>query len=402
MDGNAKNDLERVSEKAVSISSRISKYFGKLFAKISLAGNKYIQKHYSSSLKALKRDGQTRELSVSSELTKEETKELITIAREANILLGVKKMDINGEVGRNNSLHQQEKLAKNEIKFKIWNERRKQCKSIPILRAIATKRADYFKQKSIKDNEKNKDERYIVLCNKRNRPFLTEELEKLAKKRLEKVATEGIDINKDGIIDDKDYEPIISMDVNITPDKLNKIDTDYGSCRVQDYQKNYCTQIISKAEYCEIREQLFELKSHGAIVINDNEVQIAINSDDLEEYKRIAPLDKKIKEFGEAGAREIRGESNINNIIQLQIQSEKEFDIFRDKYKNKDFVAEHNPNGTITAWVSEKVTEQLVNDSKKKSSTEDLLKEANEFTQEHDSKEIDIKIDLEEEQELAR
>lgn len=403
MDGNAKHDLERTAEKTVNISSRIGRILTKLFSKALIWLNKKYQKIFSSSMKTLKKDGNTKELSVSPPLTKEEAKEIISKAREGDVLIGVKKMEADGEYGKKQSLYQQEKLAKNEIKCNKWKSRKQQYKNIPLLNSLCDSRIKKYKNQAMLDNANNKEERYIVICNKSHISFLTEQLENLQKKRIQKMADNELDdINKDGIIDELDYETLISRDINISPKDLNQIGTDYGSCLVRDYQKNYCKQRITKSEYCEIREQLFDLKSHGACLINENEVLIAINSDDLEEYKKFAPLDKPIKEFGENGARDIESEDNVNNIIQLEIANEKDFLIFKKKYKGRDFVAEHNADGTISAIVKEQDTKQMVSEAQKKSSTADLLKEANEFALKNEAQKEAPEIELEEEEELAR
>lgn len=400
-DGNAKSDLEHASERAVRASTKSTGILARLMAKATSKARKYYQKHFSSSLRALKKDGATKELAVSSPLTRAEAKELITNARENGILVGVKKMQPDGDEGKNQSLYKQEKLAKNEIKFERWNERRKVLKNIPILGKFSQKRADKFKERSKEDNLKYPDERYIILCNKSHLAFFNEQLEILEKKRTQRTISEDLDeINDNGLID-KDSK-IVSRDINISPEQL-EIGTDYGSCFVRDYTKNFCHQKISKSEYCEIREQLFELKSHGAKVMPNGEVIVAINSDDLEEYKKFAPLDKPIKEYGASGAKEIEAESNSNNIISVKLNNENDFGAFKNTYKGKDFVAIHNSDGTINAYVREKDTKEMAEEVKKKSSTADLLREANEFAEEKEqSLDIDPMIEIEEEQLIDR
>ncbi len=400
-DGNAKSDLEHASERAVRASTKSTGILARLMAKATSKARKYYQKHFSSSLKALKKDGATKELAVSSPLTRAEAKELITNARENGILVGVKKMQPDGDEGKNQSLYKQEKLAKNEIKFERWNERRKVLKNVPILGKFSQKRADKFRERSKEDNLKYPDERYIILCNKSHLAFFNEQLEILEKKRTQRTISEDLDeINDNGLID-KDSK-IVSRDINISPEQL-EIGTDYGSCFVRDYTKNFCHQKISKSEYCEIREQLFELKSHGAKVMPNGEVIVAINSDDLEEYKKFAPLDKPIKEYGASGAKEIEAESNSNNIISVKLNNDNDFGAFKNTYKGKDFVAIHNSDGTINAYVREKDTKEMAEEVKKKSSTADLLREANEFAEEKENT-LDIapSIELEEEQLIDR
>lgn len=400
-DGNAKSDLEHASEKAVRASTKSTGILARLMAKATSKARKYYQKHFSSSLRALKKDGATKELAVSSPLTRAEAKELITNARENGILVGVKKMQPDGDEGKNQSLHKQEKLAKNEIKFEKWNERRKVFKNVPFLGWLSQIKTDKFRERSKEDNLKYPDERYIILCNKSHLAFFNEQLEILEKKRTQRTVSEDLDeINNNGLID-KDSK-IVSRDINISPEQL-EIGTDYGSCFVRDYTKNFCHQKISKSEYCEIREQLFELKSHGAKVMPNGEVIVAINSDDLEEYKKFAPLDKPIKEYGASGAKEIEAESNSNNIISVKLNNDNDFGAFKNTYKGKDFVAIHNVDGSINAYVREKDTKEMADEVKKKSSTADLLREANEFAEEKENT-LDIapSIELEEEQLIDR
>lgn len=409
-DGNAKSDLEHASERAVRASTKGTGILARFITKATIRARKYYQKHFSSSLRALKKDGATKELAVSSPLTRAEAKELITNARENGILVGVKKMQPDGDEGKNQSLHQQEKLAKNEIKYEKWNERRKVLKNVPVLNKISKKQADKFRERSKEDNLKYPDERYIILCNKSHLAFFNEQLELLEKKRTQRTVSDDLkEITDNGMISKDDK--IVSRDINISPEQL-EVGTDYGSCFVKDYNKNFCLQKISKLEYCEIRELLFELKSHGAKVMPNGDVMVAINSDDLEEYKKFAPLDKSIKEYGEYGGKQIESESNNNNIINVKIgddlnktqeQIKMEYLKFKEQYKNKDYFIVHTPDGIKTACVREKDTKEMADEVKKKSSTADLLKEANEFAEEKEQVIENVpSIELEEEQVIDR
>ncbi len=400
MDGNAKHDLEHTAERTVAVSTKSSKIFTKLFGKLLIKANRYYQKHFSSSMKALRNDGSTKELCVSPPLTRAEVKQIITACRENNILMGIKKMDPNGEEGKNQSLHKQEKLAKNEIKYKKWDERRKSTSKIKILNRYCKSQADKYKKLSIQDENKNSEENYVIIFNKSRMGFFNEQLAKIPPNRVKQNAKSDIeDINKDGIIDERDIEPMLSRGMNLTVNDLNRIGEDFGSCPVRDYQKNYCIQKITKEEYCEIREQLFELPSHGACVLNENEMIIAVRSEDLEEYKDYAP-DRPIKEYGVSGGREIESESNNNDIIELEIEDFRKYKQFKETYSSKDYVARYNPNGKITILAKETDTQQLVEDNKKKSKTADLVNEANEFAEQNKDIQVPENNILEQEEEL--
>lgn len=401
MDGNAKHDLEHTAEKTVVVSEKSTKIFARIFGRFMKRATRYYNKHFSSSMKALRSDGPTKELYVSPPLTRAEAKQIITACRENNVLMGIKKMDPNGEQGRNQSLHKQEKLAKNEIKYHKWDDRRKTFKKIPVIHNLCKSMADRYKNLSIKDEQDNLDERYVLIFNKSKLSFLNEQLEKIPPNRVKQHAqNELVDINKDGVIDERDYEPLQPRGMNLKVSDLSKVGEDFGSCAVRDYLSNYCTQRITKEQYCEIREQLFELRSHGACVYNDNEMIIAIPSEDLQEYKTFAPLDRPIKEYGANGARDIETESNSNDIIELEINNFDDYKLFKEKYDSKDFAAQHMPDGKTTVLVKETDTKELVENSKKKSKTADLVKEADEFAEKNNP--IEKVLDKEEEPEIAR
>lgn len=442
MDGNAKHDLEHTAEKSVSMSAKISKISTILFGRFLIKANRYYQKHFSSSMRALRKDGATKELCVSPPLTRAEVKQIITSCHENNILMGIKKMHPDGELSNNKSLYQQEKLAHNEIKYKKWDERRKATSKIKILNKICKYQADKYKNisaynlklsnrwlsfqektrkikplnkyckmkadnyKNIAIQEKTKDEeeQYVIIFNKSKLSFFNEQLAKIPPNRLKQETKSDLDgINNEEIIDDRNIEPMVSRGMNLSVNDLNKIGEDFGSCPVRDYSKNYCIQKITKEEYCEIREQLFELPSHGACVLNEKEMIIAIRSEDLDEYREYAP-ERPIKEYGSSGGRAIESESNIHDIMELEINDIKRYKEFKETYSSKDYVAEIAPNGKTTILLKETDTKNLLEESKKKSKTEDLVKEANELVEKSKTDKVveNVVLEQKEEQEIDR
>lgn len=442
MDGNAKHDLEHTAEKSVSMSAKISKISTILFGRFLIKANRYYQKHFSSSMRALRKDGATKELCVSPPLTRAEVKQIITSCHENNILMGIKKMHPDGELSNNKSLYQQEKLAHNEIKYKKWDERRKATSKIKILNKICKHQADKYKNisaynlklsnrwlsfqektrkikplnkyckmkadnyKNIAIQEKTKDEeeQYVIIFNKSKLSFFNEQLAKIPPNRLKQETKSDLDgINNEEIIDNRNIEPMVSRGMNLSVNDLNKIGEDFGSCPVRDYSKNYCIQKITKEEYCEIREQLFELPSHGACVLNEKEMIIAIRSEDLDEYREYAP-ERPIKEYGSSGGRAIESESNIHDIMELEINDIKRYKEFKETYSSKDYVAEIAPNGKTTILLKETDTKNLLEESKKKSKTEDLVKEANELAEKSKTDKVieNVALEQKEEQEIDR
>ena len=442
MDGNAKHDLEHTAEKSVSMSAKISKISTILFGRFLIKANRYYQKHFSSSMRALRKDGATKELCVSPPLTRAEVKQIITSCHENNILMGIKKMHPDGELSNNKSLYQQEKLAHNEIKYKKWDERRKATSKIKILNKICKyqaykyknissynlklsnrwlsfqektrkikplnkyckMKADNYKNIAIQEKTKDEEEQYVIIFNKSKLSFFNEQLAKIPSNRLKQETKSDLDgINNEKIIDDRNIESMVSRGMNLSVNDLNKIGEDFGSCPVRDYSKNYCIQKITKEEYCEIREQLFELPSHGACVLNEKEMIIAIRSEDLDEYREYAP-ERPIKEYGSSGGRAIESESNIHDIMELEINDIKRYKEFKETYSSKDYVAEIAPNGKTTILLKETDTKNLLEESKKKSKTEDLVKEANELAEKSKTDKVveNVALEQKEEQEIDR
>ena len=443
MDGNAKHDLEHTAEKSVSMSAKISKISTILFGRFLIKANRYYQKHFSSSMRALRKDGATKELCVSPPLTRAEVKQIITSCHENNILMGIKKMHPDGELSNNKSLYRQEKLAHNEIKYKKWDERRKATSKIKILNKICKHQADKYKNisaynlklsnrwlsfqektrkikplnkyckmkadnyKNIAIQEKTKDEeeQYVIIFNKSKLSFFNEQLAKIPPNRLKQETKSDLDgINNEEIIDDRNIEPMVSRGMNLSVNDLNKIGEDFGSCPVRDYSKNYFfVRVNNQKIYCEIREQLFELPSHGACVLNEKEMIIAIRSEDLDEYREYAP-ERPIKEYGSSGGRAIESESNIHDIMELEINDIKRYKEFKETYSSKDYVAEIASNGKTTILLKETDTKNLLEESKKKSKTEDLVKEANELAEKSKTDKVieNVALEQKEEQEIDR
>ena len=72
MDGNAKHDLEHTAEKSVSMSAKISKISTILFGRFLIKANRYYQKHFSSSMRALKKRWSYKRIMCISTINKEQ------------------------------------------------------------------------------------------------------------------------------------------------------------------------------------------------------------------------------------------------------------------------------------------------------------------------------------------
>ena len=85
--------------------------------------------------------------------------------------------------------------------------------------------------------------------------------------------------------------------------------------------------------------------------------------------------------------------------MEIEINDIKRYKEFKETYSSKDYVASISPNGTTTILLKETDTKQLAEASKKKSKTEDLVKEANELAEKNKSDKVIENVVLEQEEE---
>ena len=90
--------------------------------------------------------------------------------------------------------------------------------------------------------------------------------------------------------------------------------------------------------------------------------------------------------------------------MELEINDIKRYKDFKETYSSKDYVAEIAPNGKTTILLKETDTKNLLEESKKKSKTEDLVKEANELAEKSKTDKVveNVVLEQKEEQEIDR
>lgn len=372
-----KHDFEQTARTTITATAKTSKVMNKYLNQIFMRLNLFMIKRFSASMNALKKDGPTMEVESTPPLTHSEMKEIVAKAKESGVLVGVKEMTPDGDIGRRKSLHVQEKAAKHEINAAKFKERSILFKKIKPLKNYYAKKANSQLALSNEDNFKNGYKRYIILSNKSRVSFLNTCLADIQEKRVSKLKENDLeDINKDGIVDERDIENLKTRGVHMKPSEMQRLNEDYGDCLISEYHQNYCTQRLSKEEYCSMREALFELRSHGAKTISDSDVLVAISNEDLEEYMKYAPVRTPIKEFGSKGGTAIQSVKSNDRIQMLSVKNEQEWKAVKEKYEDRDYIASHNEDGSISFLVLEEDTNMIVSRNEKKTTTEDLLEEA--------------------------
>lgn len=384
-----KHDIEKIGEVSTRRTLKLGKTFSKVSTGITARSLKIFRKYFVNPMRAVEKDGGTKRLAISPPLTKDEAKKVIVKSREEGVLVCLKEMQPDGESGRGRSLFHQGQMAKHDFKAVKWKERSKHFKHFAPAAKLCTKLANHHTTLSNEDSKSEKDKRFIIICNESRLSFMNDRLQDIENYRIQKSKDNELeDINKDGIIDELDISNLHTYDMDMEPDKLES-GKDYGSCMIRDYHENYCIQTVPKEEYCTIRKEMFNLRSHGAYVLNDSEVLLAFPKADLKEFLKYGSTAYPIHEYGKYGGNEINKESNHNNLISLEVEDTEEMDKLRNLYKDKDYIAVLNQDGSYSILVKEKDTESIVDMSKKKSSTASLLEEAREFMKQQEKEKTD-------------
>ncbi len=375
----AKQEIERTGEAAVRGGKSIGKTLAKTLSKLLRSLFRFVRYRFFDPIKTVKKDGPTKALVTSPDLTKEEVKSVILKAKEDGVHVCIQEMTPDNSK-KNKSIHNQYKIAKFKIKQAEWEKRGQKLSFSKPLQKYCLNQAKKYEQKSAVDNQKQPELRYRLIVNESKTSFLNSCLKEIEESRLKKMSEGSLeDINKDGIVDEKDVQKLEAVPMDLTPDQL-KLHEEYGSCYINSYQSNYCTQILTKEEYCDQRSQMYEnLSSHGAYVLDDNRVLVAFPAKDYRVYEMLRVAETPINEYGFKGGNDVKAEFNHSDLITMELQELDAMEKLRETYTGKDYIASHNPDGTIQVMVRENETQKMVEIAKKKSTTGDLLKEALEF-----------------------
>lgn len=384
-DGNIKHDFEQSSKSALHVLKKSLLLFMKGIKHIGTGVTKAAHRNFNHSMKAIKNDGPTKEVIQTPSMTHAEMKIFVERSKEAGVIIGVKEMTPENEFNKRKSNFAQKRIIKHETKIKRLQYLKSLFKSIKPLSRYFQKKIDQQHDAIKQDNDLHSEKRYTIFCNKSHLSFMNDVLEDIKNMRTQKMK-EGTmeDINKDGIVDEKDIGDLKSRDVNLSPEEMTQSNEDYGDTMFSEFHHDFCTQKVTKEEYCAMREAMYDLHCHAAKTTADGNVMIAITNEDLSEYMKYAPK-SPIREYGSKGGIDIQSIQDNDNLQHLKVTSEQEWQAVKNKYTGADYIASHNPDGSISFLVREKDTEVIMAHAQKKTTTDTLLEEAKQMSMEKDT-----------------
>ncbi len=354
MSADTKHDVENV-QKSIWWGLRFLQYINRHVIKptrewINKQVKKYKYRHMDP-IKAIKQDGINDSLVKSPQLTEDELRDGIAFCMENDILAVAYEVDANGEpMSRGMSIKEQEDLAKDEIQLRKWERRAERFNKVGIVNQVCNGKVEELKSKiALQEVQRKKDGNvdrcYRIKCNAKHTETFNEWLQSVVKKRIAEEAKEN---GGSEVIDEKAKE-----DFTAQPDKLEvkelQAGREYGIDR-EITKENVCKQIISKETFCEKYSDICESLPCSAKVYDDNNMMLWYRQRYREEAKKIfGDGEKRIVEYGANGGETLDQKKNDDDAIgTIRITETKEMEKFRSEYDGKDYIAIHNPDGSVT------------------------------------------------------
>lgn len=351
---------ETIERTAVKYSAKATKGLAKLTKMLTLYGIKM----FANPLNAIKKDGPNKTLIHTPELTKEEAKVMIAKLREAEILATYREVEPSGrEIRRGISIHNQEKMAKNDIKLAQWKDRAVKYERFSLLGKFCESQADKYQNLVNQENRMPAENKYIFIVNQRHSNALNEMLADIREMRLTKDFDNSV-FEKEM---DENLVPELKMeDMELTVESMEE-GIEYGNRMIAEFpHADTCRHIITKEEFVEHYEDMCSQEVFGATLQDEDHVMVVYHKSSRERMEEIMGTDgHKIIEYGANGGETLQNLKNGDAPIHAIVPKE-EMKNFREKYEGYDYIARKQEDGNYEIHVSEHQTKMIDREMKLK------------------------------------
>ena len=351
---------ETIERTAVKYSAKATKGLAKLTKMLTLYGIKM----FANPLNAIKKDGPNKTLIHTPELTKEEAKVMIAKLREAEILATYREVEPSGrEIRRGISIHNQEKMAKNDIKLAQWKDRAVKYERFSLFGKFCESQADKYQNLVNQENRMPAENKYIFIVNQRHSNALNEMLADIREMRLTKDFDNSV-FEKEM---DENLVPELKMeDMELTVESMEE-GIEYGNRMIAEFpHADTCRHIITKEEFVEHYEDMCSQEVFGATLQDEDHVMVVYHKSSRERMEEIMGTDgHKIIEYGANGGETLQNLKNGDAPIHAIVPKE-EMKNFREKYEGYDYIARKQEDGNYEIHVSEHQTKMIDREMKLK------------------------------------
>lgn len=405
MQATNKSDATQVYEGAVKSSRTGAKGTLKYILKpLTIFGYHY----FIEGIRAVQKDGPTKELEKITNLSYEETIKVMEKCQQDGVRVVATERTLskeNSEFGKKKSLYQQKKITKYARRIKhLSNFKADHPKVAKILQMDSMIKKNESKQKE--EQIKHKNKHYNVYFNKSKRDYMSARIADVIELRT------GI---SQKLFDETTGKAIENLQkegkVKLNSQQLEEFSKEYklhefGSVEPEKFKKDYCIHELPFSAYMSIKDDLEATDiQYAAKVTKDNNdkeiINIYMDNNDLERYCELG--------FNNYGKIRVYGSENKN--LQWSINSQDELVTFTtkigkderetySKLSGKNYVMKRQENECL--WTVLKTDlEELVETEKKRNVVDEELEKyhilENNIELADNSKEIEVDLEVEKE-----
>ena len=325
MQATNKSDATQVYEGAVKSSRTGTKGVLKYILKpLTIFGYHY----FIEGIRAVQKDGPTKELEKITNLSYEETIKVMEKCRQDGVRVVATETTLskeNSEFGKKKSLYQQKKITKYARRIKhLSNFKADHPKIAKIFHMDSIIKKNESKQKE--EQIKHKNKHYNIYFNKSKRDYMSGRIVDVIELRTG-ISQKLFDETTGRAIENLQKEGKVKLNSQQLEEfskefKLHEL----GNVGLEKFKKDYCIHELPFSAYMSIKDDLEATDiQYGAKVTNDNDnkeiVNIYMDNNDLERYCELG--------FNNYGQIRVYGSENKN--LQWSINSQDELVTFKTK-----------------------------------------------------------------------
>lgn len=260
------------------------------------------------------------------------------------------------------------------------------------------------------DKKTVEEPKYEVVYRNADGEIMTGILKQVAeeglKRQISRDPSERTDFNKDGIVDEKDFE-VGHEELDMKPENLVE-NREYGSVISSEFKGiNHAVIDISKEDFCKTNiETTLEIETFSAYVNRDSNnnpiVSVIVKQENLEKYQNLLK-DNDIKNYALMEANFDHNASSINyaDTVQLKFKNEQDYKDFKNQYSDVSFNAQRSYENNQYQWTvfveEDKLSKKFENDIRKPSLEKvlDNIEKDKEISINDVGKDIDLGKELE-------
>lgn len=378
MQATNKSDATQVYEEMVKTSKVGSKGFFKYILKpLTIFSYHY----FLEGIKAVQKDGPTKELSKLTNLSYDETIRVMKKCQEDGIRVVASERKItneNSEFGKKKSMYQQKRITKYARRVKKLSDLKvKYPKIVEFLRL--NKLIEYNKNKQIEQIEAHKDKKYNIYYNKSKETYMADRIADIIEYRTA-ISEELFDKDTQEAV--QEYtEKGIKLNAQQLKDMSEKMKLhEMGEVEIENFTKDYCIHEVPFSAYMNISDDLevAHIPFGVKVVKNEDDEKIAniyFENKHLERYSELG--------FNTLGQIHVYGTEKKN--MQWSIKSKDEIVSFKTKtgdeekqtyetLKGKNYIMKRQENECLWTVMKEDLKELAEKEKKRDVVKEDLDK----------------------------